>query len=143
MRKTVQPLVQRIKGVLDTLGELDPVRHLPGLERPEVVQEQRGKVLGKLLRHVGKGGICSCLVADALKGLEQWYSGVKERLLERAHRLKDPGRVVSYHDPRKEYADIDVFRYKDPWSRRAMAKGGEPKDAVQARLGRSDHVLLT
>ena len=140
----LQPLVQRNERVLDSLGELDLVRHLPGLEGPAEVQKQIGKVLGKLVRHVGKRGICRDLVAGELKGLNQWDSGGKERLLERgAHRLKDPGRVASDHEARKEYAHIDVFRYKDPWSRRAMAKGGEPKDAVQARLGRSDHVLLT
>ena len=61
----LQPLVQRNERVLDSLGELDLVRHLPGLEGPAEVQKQIG--------------------------LNQWDSGGKERLLERAHRLKDPG----------------------------------------------------
>ena len=111
-RKMLQPSVQRNEGVLDTLDELGLVRHLPGLEGPEEVQEQRRKVLGKLVRHVGKRGIHCNLVADALKGLYQWISRVKERLLERAHRLKDPGRVVRDHKARKEDAHIDMFRYK-------------------------------
>ena len=63
----LQPLVQRNEGVLDALDELGLVRHLPGLQIPEEVQEQRGKVLGKLVRHVGKRGILRDLVADALK----------------------------------------------------------------------------
>ena len=41
------------------------------------------------------------------------------------------------------YTHIDIFRYKDPLSRRAIAKGDEQMDAVQARLGHSDHILLT
>ena len=139
----LQPLVQRNARVLDTLGELDLAKHLPSLEGPEKVEEQRGKVLGKFVRHVGKRGICRDSLADALKGLDQRDSVVKERLLKRAHRLKDRDRVVSDHEARKEYAQIDVFRYNDPWSWRAMAKGGEQMDAVHARLGRSDHILLT
>ena len=64
------------------------------------------------MRHMSKGWICSDFLADGLKGLDQCDSRVKERLLERAHRLKDLVRVVSNHEARKEYADIDVFRYK-------------------------------
>ena len=87
----LQPLVQRNEGVLDTLDELGLVRHLPGLGGLEEVQEQREKVLGKLVRHVDKRGIRRNLVADALKGLDG--------LLERIHRLKDPGRVVRDRNP--------------------------------------------
>ena len=57
--------------------------HLPGLEGLEKVQEQRRQALGKLVRHVGKRGIHCDLVADAVKGLDQWHGRVKERLLER------------------------------------------------------------
>ena len=54
--------------------ELNLVRHLPGLKVLEEVEEQRRKVLGKLMRHMGKGWICSDFLADALKGLDQWDS---------------------------------------------------------------------
>ena len=52
------------------------------------------------------------MLANALKGLDQCDSRVNERLFQRAHRLKDLVRVVSNHEARKEYAGIDVFRYK-------------------------------
>ena len=49
------------------------------------------------MRHMSKGWICSDFLADGLKGLDQCDSRVKERLLERAHRLKDLLRVVGNH----------------------------------------------
>ena len=69
----LQALVQHNEGVLDTVCGLDLVtgRLLPGFEGLEGVQEQRWKVLGKLIKHVGKGWICSNLLADALKCLKQ------------------------------------------------------------------------
>ena len=88
---------------------------------------------------MSKGWICSDLLADVLKGLDQCDSRVKERLLEHAHRLKDLVRVVSNHEAHKEYADIDVFRYKGPWIRRALAKGSDQRDALKARLGHGDY----
>ena len=39
--------------------------------------------------------------------------------------------------------DVFRFKFKDPWSRQAMAKGGEQMDLVQARLGHSNSILLT
>ena len=49
--KMLERLIHCDESVLDTLCELNLARHLLGLEGLEEVEEQRRKVLGKLMRH--------------------------------------------------------------------------------------------
>ena len=52
--KMLERLVHGNESLLDTLCELNLVRHLPGLEGLEEGEEQRRKILGKLMRHMSK-----------------------------------------------------------------------------------------
>ena len=51
-RQTITRLIQRQERVRDAVRELRLVRHLPRLERLQVLDEKRGKVLGQLRRLV-------------------------------------------------------------------------------------------
>ncbi len=66
--QVLEALVQRDERVPDAEDELAIVGHLPGLEVPEVGEEQRGELRGEVAGNVAKsrrrrrrrGGCCCC-----------------------------------------------------------------------------------
>ena len=136
-------LIERGERVLDAAGELGLVRNLPGLEALKEVVEQGRKVLGKFEGNVGEALALACKqsVTDLLKGHDERHRGVVERLLKRAHALKDMSRPVGDHEAGEEDANVDPVRLEG-LGRRAVAKGAKVMNALKAGLGDVDDLLL-
>ena len=114
---------------------------LPGLEGAQVLEEQRGEVLGHLGRDLAELLLGVNLVAHLLKGRKHWRGGSQQLGLELAHGLEDVGRAVNDHVGREEDPDVDLVRRKRP-GRGSVAEGAQQMEPLQAGLGDRDHRLL-
>ena len=141
VRQMVVGLIQRDEGVLDAAGELGLVRNLPRLESLEELKQKRREIFRELTRDGHEAPASVDEFANLLKEGDERCSSPQKRDLQCAHGFEDVRRSVCDHESRKEDTHIDILRGKRP-ARRAVSECRQEMNALKARLGDADDVLL-